>query len=141
MPSYFQFDVRELLYGAVYAASISNENFIKFIPRAWARAPARVHQAGLKMTLRCLFRSLLNFNTQLEFRNSELLLIIRWGSMVEHNKLCKWRSYYFFLIWQLDTRFQVDEILGPTKMDLDLTQSVFKKFRKFIQVSADVYFH
>ena len=47
----------------------------------------------------------------------------------------------FFLIWQLDTRFQVDEILGPTKMDLDLTQSVFKKFRKFIQVSADVYFH
>ena len=50
-------------------------------------------------------------------------------------------DFAFFLIWQLDTCNQVDQILGPTKMDLDLTQSVFKKFRKFIQVSADVYFH
>ena len=36
---------------------------------------------------------------------------------------------------------QLDLILGNTKKDFDVTQSVFKKIRKFIQVAADVYFH
>ena len=68
-----------------------------------------------------------------------LSLIASWCSRIGHTNI-GWR-FHFFLIWQLDTCNQVDQILGLAKMDLDLTQSVFKKFRKFIQVSADVYFH
>ena len=69
------------------------------------------------------------------------MVVVRWSSMVGAHQIGLVTMLLFFYIRQLDTRFQVDQILGPTKMDLDLTQSVFKKFRKFIQVSADVYFH
>ena len=32
VPSHIQFDVGGLLFGAVYDASIGNQNFLKFIP-------------------------------------------------------------------------------------------------------------
>ena len=57
VPSHIQFDVGGLLFGAVYDASF---------------------------TVKTL---LLNLNAQFEFRNSELLLIVRWGSMVGYIKL------------------------------------------------------
>ena len=45
---------------------------------------------------------LLNLNAQFEFRNSELLLIVRWGSMVGHIKL---RTVTILLKWGIFLKF------------------------------------